>query len=273
MIRGSRGTTARTTLLVVVAAVSLFLQGCGAVRRMGIARRPAVMPTVEQLQATLNARRQIVHSLRSFARIELRDPEGNNISKEALIVQRPDRLRIEVLTFLGAMFVLTSQDGAFTAYVRPEKRIYRGAASNANMWRYAKIGLPVPDIVNLVLGTPPQLTPTYSEVTFDSDTGWVQLTQDLEEGAYVIWFEGDLPRAAELRDRYGEVQWRAHFGKYRDLDGTMIATRIKLLVPDEAHSVRIHLDETDVNPELEADAFSFKAPEGTTVVELDDRRR
>lgn len=228
------------------------------------------MPSVEQLQANINARRQIVHSLRALARIQYRHPEGTNTSREVLIVQRPDRLRVEVLSLFGAVFVLTSEDGAFTVYARPESKIYRGTASPRNMWRYARIGLPVPDLVELVLGTPPQRPVTWSKVTFDSDTGWVQLTQDLESGVFVVWFENELPRAAEIRDSYGEIQWRALFGKYREHDGTMIATRIKLFVPDEEHSVKIELDEIDVNPELETNTFAFTAPEGTTVVELDE---
>lgn len=259
----------RLRLALTAVALILALDGCGAVRRISRPSRPDPMPTVEQLQAHLSARRQIVHSLRGLARIEYRHPDGTNTSREALVVERPDRLRVEVLSLFGAVFVLTSQDGVFTAYARHEEKIYRGAASSQNMWRYARIGLPVPDLVDLVLGTPPQRSASWSDVTFDDDTGWVQLTQDLEGGALVIWFEDDLPRAAELRDTYGEVQWRAMFGKYRALDGVMIARRIKLVVPREDHTVKIHLDEIDVNPEIDANSFTFVVPDGTAVVELD----
>lgn len=256
---------ALTLLLVVVS-------GCSAVRKISTGGRPTVMPTVEQIQAALDQRRQVVHSMRALGRLEYRHPEATNVSKEAIVVERPDRLRVEVLSLFGSMFVLTSRDGAFTVYARSEDKIYRGVASPKNMWRYARIGLPVIDLVDLVLGTPPQREATWSHVTWDSETGWIQLSQDVEGGAMVLWLEDTLPRAAELRDTYGEVQWRAMFGKYQQHGDIRIATRIRLEVPDRDHSVKIELDDIDVNPTLEENTFSFVAPEGTEVIDLDEDR-
>lgn len=257
----------RTSCLVLLFAV--LTSGCSTVRRMTVPPRPQVMPTAEQLQAHLAARRQVVHSLRALARLHYRHPEATSVSSEAIVVERPDRLRIEVLSFLGAVFVLTSQENAFTVYARHENTIYRGAASPKNMWRYARIGLPVVDLVDLVLGTPPQRDTKWTHVTWDAENGWVQLSQELDSGALVVWFEDELPRAAELRDAYGEIQWRAMFNKYREHDQIQIATRIRLEVPDREHTVKVELDDIDVNPTLEQNTFAFRAPPGAKIVELD----
>ena len=257
--------------ILLVGILLLSLTGCSAVRKISTRGRPEVMPTAAQLQAALEQRRAQVRSLRALARLQYRHPEGPNVSREAIVVERPDRLRVEVLSMvLGAVFVLTARDNAFTAYARGEDKIYRGVASPQNMWRYARIGLPIVDLVDLVLGTPPQRPATWTHVTFDSDTGWVQLSQDVEGGVLIVWFEDTLPRAAEMRDSYGEVQWRAMFSKYEEHDGIAIATRIRAEVPDRDHSVKIDLDDIDLNPTLDPATFTFIAPKGAEIVDLDE---
>lgn len=260
----------RLPLAIALLAMIVALTDCSAVRRISVPARPRVMPSAEQLQAKIDARRQVVHSMRALARLSYRHPEATSLSREAIVLERPDRLRIEVLSFLGAVGVLTTQDNAFTVYARHENKIYRGEASSKNMWRYARIGLPVVDLVDLVLGTPPQRQANWTHVTYDADTGWIQLSQELDSGALVVWFENDLPRAAELRDGYGEVQWRALFSKYQKHNDIMIASKIRLEVPDGEHSVKIELEDIDVNPVLDRNTFAFLAPAGAKVVELDE---
>lgn len=257
----------RAAPLCLLACV-LFLTGCPARRPPEAQLAPAQLPSAFDIDSTIAARRNAVTDLRALARLKYRHPDGSSSSREAIAVSRPDRLRVEVLSIFGAMFVLTARDGDFTAYARQENTIYRGTASPENMWRYARIGLPVVDLVDLVLGTPPQRKEVWSHVSFDKETGWVQLSQELSDGIQAVWLEGDLPRAAEFRDAYGDVQWRAFFEDYESHDGVEIATRIRLEVASE-HSVDITLGDIDVNPKLADNTFSVNIPPGSAIVEID----
>ncbi len=259
----------RFVLLAVVLAVAATLSGCAATRPASAPLPPDRLPTVFDIDATLAERRNALKSMRALARLHYRHPEGNDSSREAIAVARPDRLRVEVLSLFGAMFVLTAEDGRFTAYARQENTVYRGASSPENMWRYARIGLPVADLVDLVLGTPPQRTEIWSHVSYDEQSNWIQLSQELTSGIQAVWLEGDLPRAAEFRDEFGNVQWRAYFEDYEEEQGIPVATRIRLEVPDAEHSVEIALDDIDINPELAVDTFRIDAPPGSQTVQLD----
>src|SRR5205823_5234338 len=125
---------------------ALLCSGCAAHRSLAPHLAPAVLPSTTDLQATLAARRDAVRSLRALARLRYRDPAESNSSREAIVVARPDRLRVEVLSVFGSVFVLTADDGALTAYARQEDTVYRGQASPENLWRYARLWLPVADL-------------------------------------------------------------------------------------------------------------------------------
>src|SRR5262245_32752525 len=148
--RGAR----RHALLISLALTGLSI-GCSA-RSRPLVAPPAVLPSAGDLESALTARRDAVRSLRALARLKYRDPTESNTSREAIVVARPDRLRIEVLSLFGSVFVLTTDAGALTAYARQEDTLYRGQASPENLWRYARLWLPVADLVDLVLGTPPR---------------------------------------------------------------------------------------------------------------------
>jgi hypothetical protein len=247
----------------------LVVSACGP-RRPTIFRAPDSLPEARQLDTALENRRAAVQSMRALARLRYRDTESGNTSREAIAVARPDRLRVEVLSFFGAVFVLTTDNGRFTAYARHEDTIYRGEASPENMWSYARIGLPVMDLVDIMLGTPPRRTADWAQVAWDPERGWIELTQEFSNGAeQVVWFLGRLPAAAEFRDPYGDIQWHATFGGYETHDNVPIATRIRLEVPARERSVEIELNDVDVNPELEASTFALDVPEGVRVVDID----
>lgn len=257
--------------LVGIALAALCLTtACAARRPRPEFRAPEVLPEAAQIEASLAGRRDAVHAIRALARLRYRDTETANTSREAIVVSRPDRLRVEVLSFFGAVFVLTTDNGRFTAYARREETMYRGEASPENMWSYARIGLPVIDLVDLILGTPPRRTADWGQVSWDPERGWVEYTQEFSNGSeQVVWFLGDLPAAAEFRDPYGEVQWHATFGGYETHDGVLIATRIRLEVPARDRSVEIELNDVDVNPTLDASLFSIEVPHGVRVVDID----
>lgn len=259
----------RLTVGAVLTALC-FTAACGARRPTTQFRAPESLPEVAQLDAALQSRRDAVHGIRALARLRYRDAEAANTSREAIAVARPDRLRVEVLSLFGAVFVLTTDNGRFTAYARREETMYRGEASPENMWSYARIGLPVIDLVDIILGTPPRRSADWAQVSWDPERGWVELTQEFSNGAeQVVWFLGHLPAAAEFRDPYGEVQWHATFGGYETHDEVLIATRIRLEVPARDRSVEIELNDVDVNPSLDDSTFSLDVPHGVRVVDID----
>ena len=55
-------------------------------------------------------------------------PRSRAAPSSCSIAERPDRLRFEILSPFGAVFVLTAADGALAAWARSESTVYRGSA-------------------------------------------------------------------------------------------------------------------------------------------------
>jgi hypothetical protein len=207
--------------------------------------------------------------MRALAHLRYRDPDESNTSREAIVVARPDRLRVEVLSMFGSVFLLTADDGMMSAYARQERTVYRGRASAENLWHYGRVALPVGEVIDILLATPPPRSGA-ARVTFDRAAESVALWRDLEHGAQVVWFsDAGLPAAAEERDHTGQPLWRATFGGYEQRSGAAIATRIGLEFPAAQRTLEITLENVDVNPLLERSLFAFQTPPGTRIVDLD----
>lgn len=249
---------------VLVFALSYWLAGCTATRPLTPRAAPAVLPSAAELEAGLAARRDAVRSLRALARLRYRDAEQSVTSREAIVVARPDRVRVEVLSIFGSVFLLVADNGEMTAYARDENTVYRGQASPQNLQRYVRLGVPVDELVDIVLATPPARGGR-ARVSFDEAAGAIRLDQ----GSQTVWFsETSLPLATEEADAEGRARWRATFAAYEDHAGVPIATRIGLDLPAWSQSMEIALQEVEVNPTLDHSIFAFQTPSGSKVVDL-----
>ena len=252
----------------LLVTLSCLVAGCAATRPVKPRAAPGVLPSVAELEAALAARHDAVRSLRALARLRYRDAEQSVTSREAIVVARPDRVRVEVLSVFGSVFLLVADDGQMTAYARDENTVYRGPTSPQNLQRYVRLGLPVDELVDIVLATPPPRDGR-AQVSFDEAAGAIRLRRSLDQGARTVWFsDASLPVATEEVGADGTTHWRATFGAYEDHGGVPIATRIGLDLPAWSQSMEIALQDVEVNPTLDHSIFAFQAPSGSKVVEL-----
>ena len=243
---------------------------CTTLPRAGTPRAPAVLPSAEHLARLLRDRRAAVQSLRALAHLHYRDPHESSSSREALIVDRPDRVRVEVLSVFGSLFVLTAENGAIAAYARQEDTVYRGRASSENLSRYARLWMPIPDLVDLVLGTPPMRPSAQERVTFDSQMGAVRWWRALDRGAQVVWFSDKaLPVAAEELGSDGSARWQATYAAYEQHEEVPIATQIRFELPTQERVLDLTLDDVDINPALDESVFDLQVPPGSKVINID----
>lgn len=249
---------------------AFVVAGCAATRTAVPHPAPATLPSAAELHAALAARRDAVQSLRALAHLRYRAPDESNNSREAIVVARPDRLRVEVLSMFGSLFVLTADDGVMTAYARRENTVYQGHATSENLWRYARLALPVDALVDIVLGTPALQADRNPQVSFDEHAQSIRLRQSTGAGTQVVWFsEAGLPVAAEEQRPDGQAEWRATFTDYENHGSVPVATHIALELPLWGRSLEIALEDVDLNPKLDQSVFAFQTPPGSKVVDLD----
>lgn len=257
----------RPVIAVFVTAVTLA--GCAARSAPRAAAVPiGTLPTAQQILDSLAERRAALRGLRAMARLSYASPEESRTVRQLVVVERPDRLRFEILSPFGTAFVLAAADGVLAAWVRDESTVYRGTASAENLQRYAQVELAVPTAVDLLLGTPPLRSDPTSVVSADDDA--VELWQETARVVQVAWFTPALePLRYEQRDADGRVLLRTTFGAYVGLDGARVATQLAIEQPQAQRRIGIAFSEPEVNPVLADTVFALKTPAGSTVVDLD----
>jgi len=225
-------------------------------------------PTTADLVSAAATRRLAVRSVRAQARLQYTSPVESQRAKQILLAARPDRLRLEVLSPFGAVFVMTTSGGVLTAWDRGEATVYRGEASADNLGRYAHVDLPISTAVDLLLGTPPVDPTAESVVAQEGDR--VRLWQRRQDRIQVTWFTPELdPISFEEQDDRGQVILRVAFGEYADVPGGRIPMQISLEQPLLQRRIDIELHDPEVNPVLADTAFALETPPGSKEVDLD----
>jgi len=242
--------------------------GCGPRRPVGPAAPAGPMPSAVTLSSALQNLRATRTGLRALARVSYVETDSHGSARQVVLAERPDRLRLEVLSPLGTVFALTADDGALAVYLRSESAVYRGRATRANLEQFAHVDLSVPDAVALLLGTPPLRAGRNDVVSFDPNEGATELWRHIDRGAQVIWFDAALlPVATEERDDGGHVLWRARFADF-DAERAQMPRHIQIELPAEGRRVALDLQEVEVNPVLETSLFNLVTPSGVKNIPL-----
>jgi hypothetical protein len=188
----------------------LVLAGCAA-------RVPRVLRPVDagELLRGLAARRAAVTTLRGRGR--LRSGLSGLWTREAIVVRRPDGIRIDVLSPFGLALAVGVHDDLLWAYPPGEATRYEGTATPANLMRFLGAPVAVPDVVDLLLGLPPSRNPVAPPSVAATREGEYRLTVPLAAGEQTIWFGADglLARRAE-ETHEGRPVFQAAFDDYRD---------------------------------------------------------
>jgi outer membrane lipoprotein-sorting protein len=252
---------------ITAIAIAVLIPGCLAHRPAPV-MPPAQLPTARQLLDTVKRRRLRLTTLRTLAKLRYRSPSANESARNVLAVERPDRLRVEVLSVLGSVLVMTSDGGLLTAYLPREATVYRGTASAGNLARYLPGTVSVPAIIDHVLATPPLLERAQEAVDWDGNL--IRLTQSDGARRWVAGFRDiDTPASYRELDRYGRTTIDA---QYDDIDSNgpiPIARRITVRFPETDESLEITMRDPEVNPRLSDRLFSLDVPPETTEIDLD----
>jgi hypothetical protein len=227
-------------------------------------RPPAPLPpaSAHELLETLAARRAAISTLRARAR--LRAGLEGVWTREALLVARPDALRIDVLTPFGLALAVGARADVLWAYPPAERTRYEGAATPTNLNRFLGAPLEVADIVDILLGVPParEVTgPPELSVTRERE---YQLTLPLAGGTQTIWFAGDSRAVLRAEERRaGGIALRVAFAEYKD----GFPRALEIGAPASGASVRLAYDQVEPNATL--DASLFAPPPASRVLPLE----
>jgi hypothetical protein len=199
------------------------------------------------------------------------------------MVQRPSRVRFDVMTQFGPVAVLTSDGARFAFSDLRAKKFMTGETCPKNIARLLNVSLTAEQTVLLLLGGTPVIAHERSAVTWD-DEGFYRMVLTAKDGQRQ---EVDLgvPQAdlkkpperqrlvllrSELFDARGRSAWRATYDDYKRLTTRGISTDLPYVVhivqETAGTETRIRFKDVAIDVELPGDAF-VQAPLPGMVVE------
>ena len=196
---------------------SLALAGCTLVRPAAAPDR-AAGSSAEQLLGTLAARRRKrVTSLRARAR--LKAGLAGMWTRQAVLVQRPGEVRMDVLSPFGLALALGTQRDVLWAYSALASRCATRARPARRTWRAfwarpCRSG----DLVDILMGLPPARDRRRGPPTLERDPDQrIVLTIPFDGGAQQLWFDPTTLELARAEERRGDaVVFTVAFDDYRD---------------------------------------------------------
>jgi hypothetical protein len=237
---------------VCVASLAL-LSGCGV---FGLGRLRAVRPTsVDALEGAIAERRAAVHSMR--ARVRLRSGLARVWTREAVLVQRPSSIRIDVLSPFGLALALGTEGRTLWAFPPQQGVRYEGPATPASFARLLGTPLAVGDLVDVLLGAAPARRPT-----LERDGEEYVLTVPFRGGTQTVRFATDTLAMTRVEEhRVDAPPLQVTFADYED--GFARA----LDLSGDGATASIAFDA--IEPNVAIDPAVFEPPAATRVLPLD----
>jgi Domain of unknown function (DUF4292) len=241
-----------------IAAVCTVISACATVAPP---RREPQLPAKDwatgELIESLNQRNQQFRSLRALARLDYAGPDGKGNVQEAVLVQRPDRLRLETLTLLGAVLIVTVNDKEIIGHHPREGIFVRGPRTRENLLRYTQIPLELDEITALLLGLPPVVTgsPRRQE-------GPTLVFSPNGRKQDAVTFESQLPVPTkwERFNDAGAVELSARFLDYISTPAGSFPSKIQVEAQLQKRKLEIRYQEPEINGSLLPEIFTQEKP-------------
>ena len=273
----TQGALRKITSRVLFTVIIVAIVGCSTVARqipsppeLDSGQPPEAGWTADRLVGILAQREQQFQSLRSLASVYYRGPEGNQGFQEAVLVQRPDKARLETLTLLGAILIVTVNADQI-AGLHPREGLYLlGKSSKENLFLYTRIPLELQEMTRLLIGLPPITN------SADWQIGGNSLYRELNgQGKEIVVF--DLAREIPIRwyslGPDGSPELSAAFENFASTPAGLFPTKITFEVAPQKRSVEIIYQEPEVNVEIEPSLFVQEKPASAQEVPIEALKR
>lgn len=205
----------------------------------------------------ISQRQEQFRSIRGLARVNYSGPDGKRGFQEAILVQRPDQMRLETLTYLGAVLIVTVNDKEIAGYHPRDGVFLRGERSKDNLARYTQIPLELHEITRLLLG----LAPVEAGGPWEQE-GNAVLFPRRDGGKDVVTFASHLPVPTQWQrfNGAGEIEMGAEFTDYIETPSGLFPAKIVFEAPTPKTRLEIRYEEPELNASLPSNLFSQQKP-------------
>lgn len=203
------------------------------------------------------------HSLRGVARLAVDGPAGSARAKQILALERPARLRVEILGLLDATQAVLSTDGVQYRLVRSQDRsVEQGAVYEALLADVAGLAVTPAQAVRILLGAPQNETARLEGAAQLPDGGIRLLLRSpgaLEHEQLDCDAAGNVQQWT-LLGADGEALIEARYADHQPRDAVAFANEVEVRDARSGASVRVAWSRVELNPVLAPELFAMPEP-------------
>ncbi|PLX89866.1 MAG: hypothetical protein C0619_10395 [Desulfuromonas sp.] len=242
----------------------LLMVGCA---RPDSALRP--LPAAEQLLEGFTRTQGLYRSLDGEAKVGVTVAGKFFSSQQFLLLERPDRLRIDALSSFGQLLLqLAVNRNEMMVFLNTTVpgRYYRGPASDENLWRFTRLPIGLKQMLELLLYDPPLIAGLDTRVEPHPQGAQLSVVGGVQRQEIV--FDRHLrPVAIRYYDR-DQLSLQVEYEKISEISG--FPSRVRIEIPEQKTSVSVRFSEVRTNVPIPAERFSFAQPANSTLENLPD---
>ena len=266
----------------VALGVSVLLASCAGAPcpRDTFTSAPRLVRSFESMRAP-------ARSIRAEARVDRRDASGRIRGTVLMLLERPDRVRFDVMTQFGPAAVLTSDGTEFALTDLRENRFFVGASCAENIERLLGLPLNGADVARFLLGETPMIDAAEESVVCEG--GHYVVTRHASDGrSQVLRFDvrsSDVEasvdqqhmrlRSSEVHASDGTLTWRVRYDDHRVVEdphdtevphrGVAMPFSVHFELPSRDIDTLVRFNSIDLNPNIPGDAFHQEPRDGLSV--------
>ncbi len=259
--------TRRPALAAAGLVVALLASSCATPRSVDERQGSAIDVPLDDarivaLAGALVATARDRNSLVGSAHLSLRSPDLRFSRPQRMALERPARMRVEVLALFGQVAAILTTDGRrFQVYEPGESRVQDGLVSAGLLWEVARVDLEPEEAVGVLLGVPLQSgAELVGARQLEDGTLLLAYRPPLLESRRIFEFQPPayLTRVRE-RDPDGSLVWEVAYTDYRELGERAFAHAVAIDFPRVDAAAEFQFEGVELNRVLPASAFELPA--------------
>lgn len=245
------------------AILILFVLIIGACAKPTLAPLPIYPGLENELLAALEGQGDRFQSLKGMASMKLKYGARSMNFSSAVVLQKPDSMRFEVLSPFGASYLQASSDGQrLNLYVPTEGRFFSGPPDPENLQLLTQMPIEIEDMVALMLYEIPVLPGEVSGLSARAQDGYT-LTLQRDDLRQEIWFDRDKRLVSSFWYRGDNLEVEIAYDEFAY--GSGFPEKIRLSQPGNNAFMQAVFKSPNVNVQVDPKLFSLKPPSGVPV--------
>lgn len=214
-------------------------------------------------------------SLKAEARVTQWGERGRIRGTVLMFLERPARVRFDVMTQLGPAVVLTSDGERFQLSDFRESLFLQGPTCPGNIRRLLGISMDADNVLRLLTGDTPLIEAKSQSMRCEGGEyivtieGWDGRSQQIAFASRQQSEPSDEPqwelRRSRVQSADGVLEWEATYGDYTLVDGQAFPRRVRFVDNVHGADTSVQVKSITLNPDVPADAFAQTARPGMRV--------